>query len=211
MLRIKKTWGQTGSSIRDQMLQLPGYLHWWNRQKLNLSTRLTEHKRATRNGDVNNHITKQHLQTKHQIDWDCDKCITYSRDSTVNDSPWFISSKTNYERMRTAGTTERRTDGSKRPMNLRVFIANNIKALLKDNLWHCDLIDQSGQINKVQYHQLTWYISLWLWRSLPHGLSKRQSLLTTTVLFRTTFTWTKKAQPTYDHFLSSGFADKSKV
>ena len=37
----------------------------------NLSTRLTEHKRATRNGDVNNHIAKHHLQTKHQMGF-CD-------------------------------------------------------------------------------------------------------------------------------------------
>ena len=44
----------------------------------NLSTRLTEHKRATRNGDVNNHIAEHHLQTKHQIDWDSATCITYS-------------------------------------------------------------------------------------------------------------------------------------
>ena len=36
----------------------------------NLSTRLTEHKRAMRNGDVNNHIAEHHLKTKHQIDWD---------------------------------------------------------------------------------------------------------------------------------------------
>ena len=36
----------------------------------NLSTRLTEHKRATRNDDVNNHIAEHHLQGKHQIDWD---------------------------------------------------------------------------------------------------------------------------------------------
>ena len=36
----------------------------------NLSTRLTEHKRATRNGDVNNHIAEHHLKTKHQIDCD---------------------------------------------------------------------------------------------------------------------------------------------
>ena len=36
----------------------------------NLSTRLTEHKRATRNGDVNNHIAEHHLQTKRRIDWD---------------------------------------------------------------------------------------------------------------------------------------------
>ena len=34
------------------------------------------------------------------------------------------------------------------------------------------------------------YCQLWLWRWLPHGLSNRQSLTTTTVLFRTTFTWT---------------------
>ena len=27
----------------------------------------TEHKRATRNGDVNNHIAEHHLQTEHQI------------------------------------------------------------------------------------------------------------------------------------------------
>ena len=46
----------------------------------NLSTRLTEHKRATRNGDVNNHIAEHHLKTKHQTDWDFASCITYSTD-----------------------------------------------------------------------------------------------------------------------------------
>ena len=48
--------------------------------------------------------------------------------------------------------------------------------------------------NKVEYkyHQLTWYYSLWLWSRLPHSLSKHQSLSTTTVLFRTTFTRTIK-------------------
>ena len=45
----------------------------------NLSTRLTEHKRATRNGDVNNHIAEHHLQTKHQIDWDCDMYYVFYR------------------------------------------------------------------------------------------------------------------------------------
>ena len=34
----------------------------------NLSTRLTEHKRATRNGDVNNHVAEHYLKTKDQID-----------------------------------------------------------------------------------------------------------------------------------------------
>ena len=46
----------------------------------NVSTRLTEHKRATRNGDVNNHIAEHHLKTKHQIDWDSATCITYCTD-----------------------------------------------------------------------------------------------------------------------------------
>ena len=45
-----------------------------------LSTRLTEHKRATRNGDVNNHIAEHHLKTKYQIYWDSARCITYSTD-----------------------------------------------------------------------------------------------------------------------------------
>ena len=33
----------------------------------NLNTRLTEHKRAPRNGDVNNHISEHHRQTNHRI------------------------------------------------------------------------------------------------------------------------------------------------
>ena len=50
----------------------------------NLSTRLTERKQATGNGDVNNHIVDHHLQTKHQIDWDSATCIRYSQ-TTIND------------------------------------------------------------------------------------------------------------------------------
>ena len=46
----------------------------------NLSTRLTEHKRATRNGDVNSHIAEHHLETKHQIDSDSATYIMYSTD-----------------------------------------------------------------------------------------------------------------------------------
>ena len=41
-----------------------------------------------------------------------------------------------------------------------------------------------------QSTQLMWFNSLWLWRWLPNRLSKHHSLSTTTVLFRTTFTWT---------------------
>ena len=42
----------------------------------NLNTRLTEHKRATRNGDVNNHIAVHHQLTNHNIDWDTAQCLT---------------------------------------------------------------------------------------------------------------------------------------
>ena len=41
-------------------------------------------KRATRNGDVNNHISEHHLQTKHQIDWNSATCI-FILQITIND------------------------------------------------------------------------------------------------------------------------------
>jgi len=44
----------------------------------NLNMRLTEHKRATRNGDANNHIALHHQLTNHNIDWDTVQCLTCS-------------------------------------------------------------------------------------------------------------------------------------
>ena len=44
----------------------------------NLNTRLTEHRRATRNGDINNNTAEHHLQTNHRIDWDSATCVTYN-------------------------------------------------------------------------------------------------------------------------------------
>ena len=60
----------------------------------NLSTRLTEHKRATRNSDVNNNIAEYHLQTKptgetDQFDWHSATCITYSTDYYIDGSLYF--------------------------------------------------------------------------------------------------------------------------
>ena len=46
----------------------------------NLNTRLTEHKRATRNGDLNNNVAEHHLQTNRRIDWDFAECVIYSTD-----------------------------------------------------------------------------------------------------------------------------------
>ena len=44
----------------------------------NLNTRLTEHKRATRNSDANNHIAVHHQVTNHNINWDSAHCLNYS-------------------------------------------------------------------------------------------------------------------------------------
>ena len=51
-----------------------------------------------------------------------------------------------------------------------------------------DVINNQSIIPSTEVIQLT----LWLWRWQPHRLSKRQSLSTTTVPFRTTFTRTIK-------------------
>ena len=55
--------------LQDQMLRLPGFLHWWNWQKPQHKTDWTV-KRATRNGDASNHIAVHHQLTNHNIDWD---------------------------------------------------------------------------------------------------------------------------------------------
>ena len=54
----------------------------------------------------------------------------------------------------------------------------------------------SQHINDKWPIKLTWFNPLWLWRWLPHRLSKSQSLSTTTVLFRTTFSRQPLTQPT---------------
>ena len=46
----------------------------------NLNKLLTEHKRATRNADVNNNIAEHHLQTNHRIDSSSAECVIYSTD-----------------------------------------------------------------------------------------------------------------------------------
>ena len=55
-----------------------------------LDIRLTEHKQATKNGDVNNHIAKHHLHTNHRIDWDSAESVTLGPlltvRTTTNDS-----------------------------------------------------------------------------------------------------------------------------
>ena len=147
--------GQTGSSIQDQiMLRLPGFLHWWLTGR-NLSTRLTEHKRATRNGDVNNHIAEHHLQTKHQINWDSATYITYCTDyyQGLTLESWF----TNLEQMPLIVNCSQQLlklyeqlidqDQAKLTMtgwlenwhltnNRRLFNSDNVNRRIKTHQWH---------------------------------------------------------------------------
>ena len=69
----------------------------------NLTTRLTEHKRATRKGDVNNHIAEHHRLTNHTIDWDSAQCLTYSTNyfQRLTLESWF----TNLEQTQQVSTT----------------------------------------------------------------------------------------------------------
>ena len=47
----------------------------------NITTRLNEHKRATKKGDLKNNLAEQHLlKTSHIIDWDSATCLTYGTD-----------------------------------------------------------------------------------------------------------------------------------
>ena len=67
--------------------------------------------------------------------------------------------------------------------------------------FHCHNI--TAKLTDDQYHQLTWYNSLWLWRWLAQRLSKRQSLSTTAVLFD--YVHPDRTQPTYYHYYTLNF------
>ena len=72
----------------------------------NLTTRLTKHKRATRKGDVNNHIAEHHWLTNHTIDWDSAQCLTYGT-NYFNDWPWKAGLPT-WNRLPTTGVNHYR-------------------------------------------------------------------------------------------------------
>ena len=57
------------------------------------SPRLTEHKRATKKGDLNNNIAEHHLKTSDAIDWDSATCLTNSTDyyQRITLDSWFTN------------------------------------------------------------------------------------------------------------------------
>jgi len=53
---------------------------------------MTEHKQASRRGDINNRITEHHLQTNHKMDWNSAECV-YSTDyyQGITLESWFTN------------------------------------------------------------------------------------------------------------------------
>ena len=54
----------------------------------NLNVQLSELKRATINGDINNPIAEHYLQTNHTINLDSAKCVTYSHRLLSTNHSW---------------------------------------------------------------------------------------------------------------------------
>ena len=85
--------------------------------------------------------------------------------------------------------------------------SQSIGSLFLSHLCHWLKNITSQHINDKWPIKLTWFNPLWLWRWLPHRLSKSQSLSTTTVLFRTTFNRWPLTQPTSEAVHPDIFCD----
>ena len=99
----------------------------------NLNTRLTEHKRATRNCDANNHIAVHHQLTNHNIDWDSAQCLTYSTNyfQRLTLESWYTNLKrlltdVKHYRHLTNNLSETKTKPTNGPLTDRLnFLTNN--------------------------------------------------------------------------------------
>jgi len=70
---------QRGSSLQDQMLRLPGFLHWWDWQNPQHKTNWTQTSHEKWWCQQSHCCTSLHHQlTNHNIDWDSAQCLTYS-------------------------------------------------------------------------------------------------------------------------------------
>ena len=158
------------------------------------------HKRATRNGDVNNHFSEHHRHTNHRIDWDSAKCLTYSTNyfQRLTLESWF----TNLEQMPLnrrqqlpapykrliddVNKTNEQTVRQKTDRNLPMTVDKLYTSLTANH----STIKLTNQVQRTRLYNIIEGILFftWLWRWLPRRLSKRHS--PTTVLFRTTLTLT---------------------
>ena len=99
----------------------------------NLNTRLTEHKRATANGDANNHIAVHHQLTNHDIDWDSALCLTYSTNyfQRLTLESWYtnleqtpLTDVNNYRHL-TNDLSETKSKPTNGLLTDRIFLTNN--------------------------------------------------------------------------------------
>ena len=166
----------------------------------NLTTRLTERKRATTKGDVNNHIAEDHRLMNHTIDWDPAQCLTYSTNyfQRLTLESWF----TNLEQT-PLKHYRHHTNDSFTTLTLQTNEQNDLTSLtdrdrpITTDLRHLSLTANNitakltNQCTQTGLSTFDWQQPFtWLWWWLPLRLSKRQSPLPTTVLLRTTLTWT---------------------
>ena len=169
----------------------------------NLTTRLTEHKLATRKGDVNNHIAEHHRLMNHTIDWDSAQCLTFSTNYFQQWS-WKADLLT-WNRLPSTGVNHYRhhTNDSFTTLIHDKWTQQNHLTSLTDPNWpimtdvhHLSLAANNimakltNQFLQTGLSTFDWQQSFtWLWWWLLLRLSKSQSPLLTTVLLRTTHTW----------------------
>ena len=150
----------------------------------NLTTRLSEHKQATKKGDLNNKIAKHHLKTSHTITWDSATCLTYSTDYSQRTTvqSW-LEQRTNCPQSLSTSSRTLQTFTQQETVTpcllfilqpIYVFTANHITHLVTATL----STDQSNHSPGFLNFQLT-NTTTWFWRWLPHRLSKRLLSLTT--------------------------------
>ena len=133
-----------------------------------------EHKRATKNGDISNHISEYHRQTKHKIEWDSAECITYSTNyqQRLTLVSWYTNSEkdlrtdvqsylhlTNESHMTSNETDQQTIDGSETPKQQPTNHHNFY--ISSTNLITTKLTNQN-QDRRHKYHHLTTTLHLTL-------------------------------------------------
>ena len=147
--------------------------------------RVTEHKRTTKTGDLNNNIAEHHLKTSHSIDWDSATCLSYSTDYYQ----WIIL-ENGFTDLLTEQTAlnccQHLPPPYKRLLNTLVYWSFYNPSICIHTPPHTSSQPITSRIyqrllSPYQSNLLPGFLNFQL--RLPHRLSKRQSL--TTVLLRT--------------------------
>jgi len=95
-----------------------------------LNIRLTEHKRATRNDDINNYIAEHHLKTNHRIDWDSAECYNFTVHAKGCPASLAVGQYLKGVAEQAPLVNINITKTSKRPLSVRSFGVFNIQPFL---------------------------------------------------------------------------------